>query len=57
MLAPQSGPQAEQMQQEGTSDLLFDMHEMISWISHYFTLESADLVWTGTMGSPRFLEP
>lgn len=47
----------EQVQQEGTSDLLFNMDEMISWISYYFTLEPGDLVWTGTMGSPRFLEP
>ena len=47
----------EEVQQGNTSDLLFNMDQMVSWISHYFTLEPGDMVWTGTMGSPRFLEP
>jgi 2-keto-4-pentenoate hydratase/2-oxohepta-3-ene-1,7-dioic acid hydratase in catechol pathway len=47
----------EEVQRGNTSDLLFNMNEMVSWISHYFTLEPGDMVWTGTMGTPRFLEP
>lgn len=41
------------VQGESTSDLLFSMEEMVSYISHYFTLEPGDLVWTGTMGTTR----
>lgn len=47
----------EEVQRGNTSDLLFNMSQMVSWISHYFTLEPGDMVWTGTMGTPRFLEP
>lgn len=47
----------EEVQKGNTSDLLFDMNQMVSWISHYFTLEPGDMVWTGTMGTPRYLEP
>jgi 2-keto-4-pentenoate hydratase/2-oxohepta-3-ene-1,7-dioic acid hydratase in catechol pathway len=47
----------EVRQGENTSDLLFDMHEMLSYISTYFTLYPGDLIWTGTMGSTRAMEP
>lgn len=47
----------KEVQRGNTSDLLFDMNQMVSWISHYFTLEPGDMVWTGTMGTPRYLEP
>jgi 2-keto-4-pentenoate hydratase/2-oxohepta-3-ene-1,7-dioic acid hydratase in catechol pathway len=47
----------EKVQEGNTADLLFDMNEMVSWLSRYFTLEPGDLVWTGTMGTPRYLEP
>lgn len=47
----------KEVQKQTTADLLFDMNQMVSWISHYFTLEPGDLVWTGTMGTPRFLNP
>ncbi len=47
----------KEVQSGTTSDLLFNMNEMVSWISHYFTLEPGDLVWTGTMGTPRYIEP
>jgi len=47
----------EEVQRGNTSDLLFNMSQMVSWISHYFTLEPGDMVWTGTMGTPRTLEP
>jgi len=47
----------EEVQRGNTSDLLFNMAQMVSWISHYFTLEPGDMVWTGTMGTPRTMEP
>jgi 2-keto-4-pentenoate hydratase/2-oxohepta-3-ene-1,7-dioic acid hydratase in catechol pathway len=47
----------EVRQGENTSDLLFDLHEMLSYISTYFTLYPGDLIWTGTMGSTRAMEP
>ena len=47
----------KEVQKQTTADLLFNMNQMVSWISHYFTLEPGDLVWTGTMGTPRLLEP
>ncbi len=45
--------EGERVQGENSSDLLFSMDEMVSYISHYITLEPGDLVWTGTMGSTR----
>lgn len=47
----------EVVQQENSSDLIFGMEEMVSYISHYFTLEPGDMIWSGTMGSTRAMEP
>ena len=47
----------EVRQGENTSDLIFDMNHMVSYISSYFTLEPGDLIWSGTMGSTRAMEP
>jgi len=33
------------------------MEEMLSYISTYFTLEAGDMIWSGTMGSTRAMEP
>lgn len=49
--------EGERVQGENSSDLLFSMDEMVSYISHYITLEPGDLVWTGTMGSTRRWNP
>jgi 2-keto-4-pentenoate hydratase/2-oxohepta-3-ene-1,7-dioic acid hydratase in catechol pathway len=49
--------EGERVQGENTSDLLFPMDEMVSYISKYITLEPGDLVWTGTMGSTRRWSP
>jgi 2-keto-4-pentenoate hydratase/2-oxohepta-3-ene-1,7-dioic acid hydratase in catechol pathway len=47
-----------EVRQEGnSSDLIFNMHQMVSYISTYFTLEPGDLIWTGTMGSTRAMQP
>ena len=41
----------EERQRGHSSDLIFDMAHMLSYISKYFTLEPGDLIWSGTMGS------
>jgi 2-keto-4-pentenoate hydratase/2-oxohepta-3-ene-1,7-dioic acid hydratase in catechol pathway len=45
------------VQTENSSDLIFNMEEMVSYISNYFTLEPGDMIWSGTMGSTRALNP
>lgn len=35
-------------QQGNTSDMIFKIHSLISFISQYFTLETGDLILTGT---------
>ena len=47
----------EKRQAENSSDLIFNMNHMVSYISTYFTLEPGDLIWSGTMGSTRAMEP
>lgn len=47
----------EVRQEENSSDLIFSMEEMLSYISKYFTLEPGDMIWSGTMGSTRAMEP
>lgn len=47
----------ERVQGENTSDLIFSLAYMVSYISKYFTLMPGDLVWTGTMGSTRAMSP
>ncbi len=47
----------EVVQGENSSDLIFSMEEMLSYISQYFTLEPGDMIWSGTMGSTRAMVP
>ena len=47
----------EERQRGNSSDLIFNMAYMISYISKYFTLEPGDLIWSGTMGSTQAMEP
>ncbi|MCB1672684.1 MAG: fumarylacetoacetate hydrolase family protein [Gammaproteobacteria bacterium] len=47
----------EVVQGENSSDLIFGMEEMLSYISQYFTLEPGDMIWSGTMGSTRAMVP
>ena len=47
----------EVVQGENSADLIFSMEEMLSYISHYFTLEPGDMIWSGTMGSTRAMVP
>jgi 2-keto-4-pentenoate hydratase/2-oxohepta-3-ene-1,7-dioic acid hydratase in catechol pathway len=45
------------VQGERTSDLIFSIDYMLHYISQYFTLYPGDLIWTGTMGSTRAMQP
>ena len=45
----------ETVQSERTSDLIFDVATMVSYISRYFTLEPGDLIFTGTPGTTSAL--
>jgi 2-keto-4-pentenoate hydratase/2-oxohepta-3-ene-1,7-dioic acid hydratase in catechol pathway len=45
------------VQQQYTSDLLFDIPTIVSYISQFVTLEPGDLIFTGTPGSTRKLNP
>ncbi len=45
------------MQQQRTSDLLFDVPAVISFISRYVTLTPGDILFTGTPGNTRRMMP
>ena len=47
----------EVVQGQNSDDLIFNMDEMVSYISQYFTLEPGDMIWSGTMGSTRAMVP
>jgi 2-keto-4-pentenoate hydratase/2-oxohepta-3-ene-1,7-dioic acid hydratase in catechol pathway len=47
----------EVVQKQTTSDLLFDPAAIVSHISQYVTLEPGDLVYTGTPGSTKKMNP
>lgn len=47
----------EERQSGNSSDLIFGMEHMLSYISTYFTLEPGDMIWSGTMGSTQAMQP
>ncbi len=47
----------ERVQGENTSDLIFSLAYMLHYISQHFTLYPGDLIWTGTMGTTRAMNP
>ncbi len=47
----------EVVQQQTTSDLLFDCATVVSFVSRFCTLAPGDLVYTGTPGQTRALRP
>jgi 2-keto-4-pentenoate hydratase/2-oxohepta-3-ene-1,7-dioic acid hydratase in catechol pathway len=47
----------EVVQKQNTSDLIFDIPAVLSWISGWVTLMPADLVYTGTPGHTRRMSP
>lgn len=46
----------EVVQQQYTSDLIFDCAAVVSWISGWVTLIPGDIIYTGTPGSTRALK-
>lgn len=47
----------EVRQSERTRDLLFDVEEIVSYVSRYVTLYPGDIIFTGTPGSTQAMEP
>jgi 2-keto-4-pentenoate hydratase/2-oxohepta-3-ene-1,7-dioic acid hydratase in catechol pathway len=47
----------ETVQKQFTSDLIFDIPTVLSWISGWVTLMPGDLVYTGTPGNTRKMSP
>jgi 2-keto-4-pentenoate hydratase/2-oxohepta-3-ene-1,7-dioic acid hydratase in catechol pathway len=47
----------EVVQKQFTSDLIFDCASIVSWISGWVTLMPGDLIYTGTPGSTRKMQP
>lgn len=56
-LAIEGRHNGERVQGENTSDLIFSLAYMLHYISQHFTLYPGDLIWTGTMGSTRAMQP
>ena len=47
----------ETIQQQYTSDLIFNIAAVLSWISGWVTLNQGDLIYTGTPGNTRKMSP
>ena len=45
------------VQKQVTSDLLFDCHQIVSYISQYVALVPGDIIYTGTPGSTQKMKP
>ncbi len=54
-LLVQTRVNGEVVQSESTKNLLFSVDEIVSYASHYFTLNPGDLIYSGTPGSTRRL--
>ena len=47
----------EVLQHQRTSDLIFDVPEIVRFISRYLTLTQGDVIYTGTPGNTQRLKP
>ena len=47
----------EVVQSESSKDLIFDVDEIVSYVSRYFTLMPGDVIFTGTPGSTKAMKP
>src|ERR1044071_5464223 len=47
----------EVVQSQRTKDLIFNVREIVSYISRYVTLEPGDLIYTGTPGTTKPIKP
>ncbi len=52
-LALQTRVNGEVLQEQRTSDLIFDVPECVSFISRYVTLQPGDVLYTGTPGNTK----
>ena len=46
----------EIVQQQRTSDLIFDTSDIVSYVSRYVTLMPGDVIFTGTPGTTRAMQ-
>ena len=46
----------EVVQSESSKDLIFDVDEIVSYVSRYFTLMPGDVIFTGTPGSTKAMK-
>ena len=56
-LALRTRVNGEVLQEQRTSDLIFDVPETISFVSRFVTLTPGDLIYTGTPGNTRKMNP
>ncbi len=56
-LALQTRVNGEVMQEQRTSDLIFDVPTVIQFVSKYVTLLPGDLIYTGTPGNTKAMKP
>ncbi len=56
-LAIQLRLNGEVKQTQRTSDLIFPVARIVSWVSRHVTLEPGDLIYTGTPGTTSALQP
>jgi len=56
-LALQTRVNGEVLQQQRTSDLIFDVPTVIEFVSRYLTLTPGDLIYTGTPGNTQKMVP
>src|SRR6185437_6244089 len=47
----------ETVQQQYTSDLMFDAAAIVGYVSRWVTLEPGDVIYTGTPGSTKRMSP
>jgi 2-keto-4-pentenoate hydratase/2-oxohepta-3-ene-1,7-dioic acid hydratase in catechol pathway len=56
-LALETRLNGEVMQQQRTSDLIFDVPAVVSFISRFVTLTPGDVIYTGTPGNTKRMQP
>ncbi len=45
------------MQKQRTSDLIFGVHDIVSYVSQFVTLDPGDIIFTGTPGATSAMKP
>ena len=56
-LLVQTRVNGEVRQSESSADLIFDIDEIVSYVSRYVTLMPGDVIFTGTPGSTQAMQP